>query len=233
MSVARIRRGAAAGALIAIFGISGSAFPQTPGETHVADPKRGAVIAAQGTGAGAPGCAQCHAFNGASDGTGAFPRIAGQSADYLASQLRDFASNVRANAIMSPIARALKPDDIADVAAYYAAMAAPFPPLRNPEPALVKQGEQLAKTGSDARGIQACDNCHGPGGAGEPPTIPYLAGQYAPYLALELRMWQRGFRKNSPDMMAEVAKALNEQEIAAVAAYYQQVRGSAELATSQ
>ena len=30
-------------------------------------------------GSGAPACAQCHAFSGGSDGSGAFPRIAGQS----------------------------------------------------------------------------------------------------------------------------------------------------------
>jgi cytochrome c553 len=50
------------------------------------DVNRGAVIVAQGTAAGAPGCARCHAFNGVSDGSGAFPRIAGQSAYYLAKQ---------------------------------------------------------------------------------------------------------------------------------------------------
>jgi cytochrome c553 len=229
----RMRYVAAASALLIGLTLSSVASPQSPGGTHVADLKRGAVIAAQGTAAGAPGCAQCHAFNGAADGTGAFPRIAGQSSDYLAAQLRDFASNVRANAVMSPIAKALAPDDVADVAAYYAALDPPFLPLSKPDPALVKAGEQLAKVGSEARGIQACDNCHGPGGAGEPPAIPYLAGQYAPYIAFEVRMWQRGYRKNSPDMMADVAKLLNDQEIAALAAYYQQVRGAAEIAASR
>ncbi|MFZ2143240.1 MAG: hypothetical protein WAV78_40930, partial [Xanthobacteraceae bacterium] len=47
-----------------------------------AEAKRGAVIAAQGT-ASAPACALCHAFDGAGDGSGAFPRIAAQSANYL------------------------------------------------------------------------------------------------------------------------------------------------------
>jgi cytochrome c553 len=36
-------------------------------------------------------------------------------------------------------------------------------------------------------------------------------------------MWQEGFRKNSPDAMAAIAKTLDDQEIIAVAAYYQQV----------
>jgi cytochrome c553 len=232
MIVSRIRQVAAAGAMFASLGFSG-ASAQSPAGAHVPDPKRGAVIATQGGTASAPGCAQCHAFNGASDGSGAFPRIAGQSSSYLAKQLRDFASGARANAIMSPISAALTPDQIADVAAYYAALDAPFLPLSNPDPALVKQGEQLANVGSAARGLQACDNCHGPGGAGEPPAIPYLAGQYASYIATELRMWQRGFRKNSPNQMEPVAKLLNDQEIAAVAAYYQQVRGATGVSASR
>ena len=194
---------------------------------------RGAVIAAQGTVTGAPPCAQCHAFNGVSDASGAFPRVAGQSAYYLAEQLRDFASEMRSNAFMTPIAKALTAEDIADVAAYYSGLDAPFLPLRKPDEALVRAGEQLAKVGNESRRIQACDNCHGPGGAGEPPTLPYLAGQYATYIAFELRMWQRGYRKNSPDGMAVVARALDEREIAAVAAYYQQVRGAGALPASQ
>jgi cytochrome c553 len=36
-------------------------------------------------------------------------------------------------------------------------------------------------------------------------------------------MWQHGFRKTSPDAMALFAKQLDDQDIAAVAAYYQQL----------
>jgi cytochrome c553 len=197
------------------------------------DPGRGAVVAAQGTGSSVPACAQCHAFNGGSDGSGAFPRIAGQSTYYLAEQLRDFASGIRANAVMTPIAKALSPDDAADVAAYYASVDAPFLPLSNSDPALVRRGEQLAKIGDEPKRIQSCDNCHGPGGAGEPPAIPYLAGQYGHYTAFELQMWQRGFRKNSRHTMADIAARLDDQDIAAVAAYFQQVRSSAQTAQSK
>jgi cytochrome c553 len=66
-----------------------------------------------------------------------------------------------------------------------------------------------------------------------PPTIPALAGQYAQYTAFELQMWQRGFRRNSPEAMAVFAKKLDDQEIAAVAAYYQQVRSSNGAATTK
>jgi cytochrome c553 len=43
-------------------------------------------------------------------------------------------------------------------------------------------------------------------------------------------MWQEGFRKNSPDAMGVIAKTLDDQEIAAVAAYYQQVNSPLESA---
>jgi cytochrome c553 len=197
------------------------------GRSRQPDPGRGAVIVAQGTSSGGPACAQCHAFTGGSDGSGAFPRVAGQSATYLSAQLRDFRSGVRANAIMSPIANALSPDDIEDVAAYYANVETPFPPLGSANSDLVKKGELLAEAGNPAKGIPGCRVCHGAGGVGEPPTIPYLAGQYAHYTAFQLQMWRRGFRRNSPEAMALFAKKLDDQEIAAIAAYYQQVRSSA------
>src|SRR4029077_14035393 len=100
----------------------------------------------------------------------------------------------------------LSPDDIADVTAYFAGVDAPFLPLKAPDAALVKRGGELAKVGGPDR--LHCDNCHGPGGGGAPPVIPYLGGQYAHYVAFTLQMWQGGFRKDSPDAMGGSAKAL-------------------------
>jgi len=198
-----------------------------PASPHQADANQGAVIAAQGTASGAPACAQCHAFSGGSDGSGAFPRIAGQSAFYLSRQLRDFGTGVRSNSIMTPIARALSSDNIDDVAAYYANTQAQFPPLAKADPKLAKRGKELAEVGSSTKGIPRCSACHGVAGAGELPTVPYLAGQYAHYTAFQLQMWQRGFRRNSPTTMTLFAKLLDEQEIAALAAYYQDLQVSA------
>ena len=226
MTRKRLVRSAAASMLVGCLGLAPiwGALSQT--EPRRPDVKHGAVIVTQGTASGAPACAQCHAFNGASDGSGAFPRLAGQSSYYLSTQMRAFTSGVRVNAVMSPIAEALSSDDIADVSAYYAGVSAPFPPLPAGDATLVKRGEELAQVGSAAKDIQACDNCHGPGGTGEPPAIPYLAGQYERYIAFELQMWQRGFRKSSPEAMAQVAMRLDDQDIAALAAYYQQMGGA-------
>jgi len=75
-----------------------------------------------------------------------------------------------------------------------------------------------------AIGASACNNCHGPGGSGEPPAIPLLAGQFDPYIAAQLRDWRDGTRKNDGgQQMAGLAKRLDDRDIAAVAAYYQQV----------
>ena len=120
----------------------------------------------------------------------------------------------------------------ADVAAYYASVNAPFLPLTSVDPALFKRGEQLATVGDEKRNLQSCNNCHGPGGAGQPPAIPYLAGQYSHYTAFQLQMWQRGFRKTSPEGMTEVAKKLDDRDIQAVAAYFQQVRSATEATTA-
>ena len=151
-----------------------------------------------------------------------FRVLSGQPAAYLAAQLRDFASGVRANAVMSPIASSLSADDIEDVATYFATVETPFPPLPRMDETLVKKGEVIAESGIPTKGIPGCGSCHGAGGVGEPPTIPYLAGQYARYTALELQMWQRGLRRSSPEAMGMFSKKLDQDEIAAVAAYYQQ-----------
>ena len=132
-------------------------------QPHIA---RGAIIAAQGVAGRAPACAQCHAYNGASDGSGAFPRIAGQSAFYLAKELRDYASGVRASAVMTPVAKALSANDTADVAAYYASVSAPYLPLSSADAMLIGRGKQLATIGDAAKElhflalhVNAVDQC--------------------------------------------------------------------------
>lgn len=214
----------AGAAIVVALCLTGPGHALAQSSSRQPDTNRGAVIAAQGT-ARVPACAQCHAFRGASDSSGAFPRIAGQSAYYLAKQMHDYTSSVRANPIMSPISKALSADEIVDVAAYYASVDSQFPPLATADATTVEKGKQLARVGNAAKAVQACNNCHGPDGAGATPAIPYLAGQYAQYISSQLQMWRRGFRNNSSESMSPIANQLDDQQIGAVAAYYQQVRG--------
>ena len=75
---------------------------------------------------------------------------------------------------MSPIAGALTPDDISDVAAYYANVQSAFQPLPRGNAALIEKDKALAESGNATKGVPGCNSCHGAGGTGEAPTIPYL-----------------------------------------------------------
>ncbi len=184
------------------------------------DPPLGAQIVAQGTTNGAIACARCHGFDGEADGSGAFPKLAGQFPQYLAKQLRAYASGARQNALMQPIAKGLNQAEIDSVAQYYASLRRSALLPRPVSAQIVARGEQLAKLGDLSLRVQACESCHGPNGEGEPPVVPYLAGQYGHYIVVQILMFRQGSRKSQ--QMQDPAHDLREQDIAAVAAYFEQ-----------
>jgi cytochrome c553 len=65
-------------------------------------------------------CQACHGVDGNS-ASADFPRIAGQHRDYIAKALRDYKSGARKNPIMAGFAATLSPQDIDNLAAYFAA----------------------------------------------------------------------------------------------------------------
>jgi cytochrome c553 len=71
-------------------------------------------------------CAACHGKDGKTPIDPTYPKIAGQYADYLAKSLHDYKSGARKNAIMAGIAKPLSKQDIANVAAYFAALPGPL-----------------------------------------------------------------------------------------------------------
>jgi cytochrome c553 len=66
-------------------------------------------------------CEACHGLDGLAKIVEA-PNLAGQNEQYMIEQLKAFASGERKNEMMSVIASALSPKDIADLAAFYAAI---------------------------------------------------------------------------------------------------------------
>ena len=76
-------------------------------------------------------CQACHGADGNGTGDGQYPRIAGQYADYLAKSLKDYRSGARKNAIMAGFAGTLSDQDIADLAAFFAAQPSPLRDLSN------------------------------------------------------------------------------------------------------
>jgi cytochrome c553 len=63
-----------------------------------------------------------------------------------------------------------------------------------------------------------CQTCHGLDGMSKLPEAPNIGGQPEPYLVRALDDFRKGVRSN--DMMSIVAKALSDQDIADLAAYY-------------
>jgi cytochrome c553 len=210
---------------LVLFGIVGVLLPSCPAQA--ADATRGrAVVLGGATGyAARTACHLCHGVDGAGDSAGAFPRLAGQASWYLYKQLKDYASGARRNPVMEPIARALDDAAMQDVSAYYAASSAPAHDFSSRDPLLLQRGGAIAAIGIAERGVAACVNCHGPEGRGLPPSFPALAGLSPPYAALQLRLWKDGGRANSPlGVMAEIARALSDDDIDAVTAYFGSVR---------
>jgi cytochrome c553 len=180
----------------------------------VGDAKPGATVAAT--------CQACHGVHGEGVPASGFPRLAGQTAEYLDKQLADYASGSRNNAVMTPLANTLSEQQRADVAAYYASLSAPRAASNSAnDPKLVSRGRLLSGTGDESKHLQACGNCHGPDGSGVAFSAPYLAGQSPKYLADAIGAWKSGTRKNDEGMlMALVASYLDDADIAAISAYF-------------
>jgi cytochrome c553 len=70
-----------------------------------------------------------------------------------------------------------------------------------------------------------CQTCHGLDGLSKLPDAPHLAGQPEQYLVKSLNEYRSGARKH--DMMTLVAKALSDQDVADLAAYYAAIEISA------
>jgi len=204
----RARRG---GAIVLLATAGGAYTAQSDGISN-----------AKSTPAAAAVCGGCHGANGEGMPAANIPRLAGQWADYLDKQLRDYASGVRENPVMQNFAKPLTDQDRAAVATYYASLTAPYAPQSlGGDAAQAAHGHQIAHQGLEAKRVQACDNCHGPDGSGVQHSAPYLAGQSAAYLASTLHAWQQGTRKNdSGKLMASVAGQLDDADITAVAAYF-------------
>ena len=164
-------------------------------------------------------CTACHGADGNSPAPN-FPKLAGQHADYVAKQLKEFKSGERKDATMNGMAAALSEQDMADLGAFYAAQKGSVGTAAEDKVAL---GETVYRAGNAASGVAACAACHGPTGAGNPmANFPSLNGQHADYTATQLKNFRGGVRANDAgSMMRGVARKMSDAEIEAVAQYIQ------------
>jgi cytochrome c553 len=175
-------------------------------------------------------CSSCHGPNGNSANPD-WPRLAGQSAVYIAAQLRLFKAGVRNNPIMKPLANTLSDQDISDLAVYYQAQTVTG---LEADPSYWKAGSELYRRGDKARNIPACIACHGPVGRGNLAAgYPALRAQQSVYVVKQLTDYASearytGAHVTSADpnsvMMFAIAKRLTPEDIRDVASYVQGMR---------
>jgi cytochrome c553 len=212
-------RRAAPFALVAAWCLPSSALAETP------DFEAGRAVVVGGADAAITPCFMCHGLDGVGDSAGAFPRLTGQAAFYMYKQLIDYASDARPNDVMTPIARQMTEPQMANVAFYYSVVDAPYASRPSVEPEVLARGRRIAEDGLPEADLQACNFCHGAESAGNPPLFPYLAGQYAPYTELQLRLFKLTVRANDPlAVMRDIAEDLSDEDIRAVASYFEWLR---------
>ncbi len=177
------------------------------------------AIVTQGKGA-AIACASCHSMEGTGNSAGGYPALAQMPQAYFTKQIADFKSGTRSNAVMSPIAKALTPEDAEAAASFYASLPRLQSPSAPSDAGMIARGEKLALNGAWDRGLPACFKCHAPGGTGVAPSFPPLAGQHVGYTISQLQAWKTGTRTNDPLLlMKTVAEKLSDDDMRAVAAY--------------
>jgi len=168
-------------------------------------------------------CTACHGADGNSNAP-SFPKLAGLGERYLLEQTQYIRDGVRPVMQMAGQVDNMSDQDLADIAAYYDGMARS---VEQADPELVDLGEKIYRAGIAERNVSACIACHGPRGGGNAPAgFPALGGQYAGYVASQLKAYRLGYQDpagrvtgGETKIMRSNAFGLSDGEIEAVASY--------------
>lgn len=166
-------------------------------------------------------CSICHGVDGNSVSPN-FPRLAGQQATYLATQLQNFRSHQRADPpgfeYMWGISHHLTDDQIKGLADYFAKQV----PKKDNAPVdarLMAAGKEIYDKGVPGGDVIPCAACHGPMGQGVE-AFPRLAYQHADYVMKQLDIFQNTQGRPGTPMEA-ITHPLTGENKEAIAAYLQ------------
>ena len=170
-------------------------------------------------------CVACHGERGGGIVDAAFPRLAGQPADYLASQMKAFRDGRRTYAPMNYLMARQTDAYLDEIATWFAAQK-PDPRVidarrRVPaEATSLAAGEALVRHGRPDAGLPACAACHGATLNGTLPGIPALAGMPRDFLIEQVGSWKSGtHRSPEPNCMARIAQRMSGADIVAAATW--------------
>ena len=173
-------------------------------------------------------CIACHAADGNGIVGAPNPKLAGQHAEYLFKQMKNFKSAdgqppERVSPIMNGMIAAFDEGQMRDLAAYFATQKQTSAQAASPE--TVEAGKKLYRAGDAAKGLPACAACHGPTGTGIPAQFPRIGGQLPDYVETQLKAFRDDTRANDPNkMMRMVAIKMTDVEIKAVSDYISGLR---------
>ena len=167
-------------------------------------------------------CSDCHGPSGQGyRGYYPMPRLAGQTTEYFANQLRAFVERRREAHMPMTMSRVhgLSPALQTALAAHFSELNPP--PFGGAAKQLAGEGKDIYEQGVPDANVPACQVCHGPEAKGTGP-IPRLAGQLYPYTVKELVNWDKERGQTNSDtsaVMRPIAHSLNKSQVEAVAAY--------------
>lgn len=168
-------------------------------------------------------CSRCHGADGLGRGSGAFPKLAGQSSEYLYNSLQAYARNDRFSGVMGPLALGLSDEELRELARYYAGLEAlPTVVPAGADMDAIERGRRIVLEGIPAQRIASCAACHGPDTLPRKPDYPELAGQYHEYLSLQLNLFKQDARGGTryANIMRQIAVRLSAQQVRDVSLYY-------------
>ena len=169
-------------------------------------------------------CASCHGEEGTAP-TQNWPHLAGQREAYTFKSLQDYQQGLRSGgeqaALMTSAVEGMTPQEMADVAAWYATLPAPKEAHTPRRSDLAADVRPLVRRGDPGRLLTPCASCHGAQGQGGIQEAAALAGQNPQYFVRTMLDFQQGRRVTDVHRgMRFVAARLTVEEIQALAAHY-------------
>jgi cytochrome c553 len=161
-------------------------------------------------------CAACHGPDGNAKIPGT-PSLAGQPTMFTHWQLIKYRDGRRKDPQMSPFAAKLSDEDMADLAAFYAAQK-PVRRTPNVDPQKVEDGEKAAV-------FYQCTSCHRTDLAGHE-QVPRLAGQDLDYLRKLIRGFKEKTASDLDGTMTMAAQPITEEDIEILAHFCASLGGS-------
>jgi len=155
------------------------------------------------------------------------PKIAGQSAKYIAAALNAYKTGDRKHPTMRGIAETLSEQDVTDIANYYEKLGA-----EDRKPLADKPSREPDAKVAALMQKAACASCHG-ANLSKPidPSYPKIGGQHNDYLFVALKAYKTEANPNvgrNNGVMGAIAKQFSNADLKALANYVSSLDGEVE-----